>query len=199
MKKLVLTILMVFVFCWMGHAQEAKYSHIGLRGSYIEWEGEKFMYSLGPTVHIYLSDHLVLNYHIQFGGNHQDNFHVHSYLGGATSVFLALSGLEDEAQDRELKLLGALIAAFIPEGVGYTAKLMDNVYLTPYVNPLGFHISSDAYFSGEVGGRLEFRMNRFNLAPYLSGEVLAGQDLEGTQDLIKGLGAGVSLSYRINE
>ncbi len=199
MKQRLLILVLVLTLPLIGQAQKVNFSQIGLRASYIDWEGKKFMYGIGPTVHIYLGDHIVLNYHIQFGADHHKNFHVHSYLGGATSIFLALSGLEDDAKKRELKLFGALIAAFIPEGIGYTAKITDNVYLTPYINPLGFHIASNAHFSGELGGRLEYRMGRFSLAPYLTGEVMTARDMERIGDLTTGLGAGVSLTYQVNE
>lgn len=108
---------------------------------------------------------------MQFGGDERGKFHVHSYLGGATSFFLALWALEEQ-KDEGLKSLGAVLSLIVPEGVAYNAEIGDDTYLEPYVNPLGLHIASNQYFSGEFGTRVRLKAGKWNIMPFIGGEVL---------------------------
>ena len=166
-------------------------NHIGLRASYLNFPSEMSVISAGPSFHWQISDRLVLNYHLQFGADDQDNFYLRSYLGGGGAVLLAASAIEDDEWGAAKGLL-AILALAVPEGIGYTAEIADDVYLVPYINPLGFQLSSEEFFSGETGVRVRFNYDNWNLMPYISGEVLY------EDPALKGIGAGLSVTFEVN-
>lgn len=169
-------------------------NYLGIRGSYAEFGRTGTMTAFGPTLHLYVSDRVMLNYHLQFGTDQKGKFHMHSYLGGAGAVLLTVSALGDGSDTRSsLKYIGALVSLFVPEGVGYNVPFSENVLMTPYVNPLGYHIASNSAFSGEAGLRFQFRMGKFNLAPYAGLEVLYAKNIPS------GLGFGLELNYDVGD
>lgn len=147
------------------------HQYLGVRGSFTYFEEQPNFYGVGPAFRFNITNRLSLNYHLQFGEDSRNKFHVHSYLGGATSVFLFAEGLSNP-KNRELSYLGAIIALVIPEGISYNAELSDHLYLEPTLNPAGFHLASEQDLSAEVGMRLRFRLGRINITPFLGAEVL---------------------------
>lgn len=193
MQKGVMLFFIIIGMAWQTKAQPAlkDYQHLGIRTNYTSFEDHPSFYGIGPAFHVNVTNRLVLNYHLQFGGDENGKFHVHSYLGGAGSVLLALWGLA-EPKDEGLKYFGAILSLLVPEGVGYSAKVTDNVYLVPYANPLGFHVASEEHFSGEFGARLRWQMGNVNIMPFLGSEVL----YEPNSPV--GFSGGLTISFQMN-
>lgn len=168
------------------------HQYLGVRGSYTYFEEQPNFYGVGPAFRVNITNRLALNYHLQFGADSRNKFHVHSYLGGATAFYLFAKGLS-EPKNRELNYLGSLLALFVPEGLSYNAKLGDHLYLEPTLNPLGFHIASEQDLSAEVGMRLRFRLGKINITPFLGSEVLYRKAVP------VGFTNGLSITYRISE
>lgn len=168
------------------------FQYLGVRSNYTHFEGHLDFYGVGPAFKVNLTNRLALNYHLQFGEDSRNKFHVHSYLGGATSFFLFVNGLT-EPKNRELSYLGSILALLVPEGLSYNAKLGNDLFLEPTLNPLGFHIASEQNLSGEVGARLRFRLGKLNVSPFLGAEVLY------LPAVPVGYSTGLSITYRISD
>lgn len=167
------------------------YNHLGIRGNYTEFNNQASFYGVGLAYHVNVSNRLTLNYHLQFGEDEHNKFHVHSYLGGAGSVLLGISAIGD-GEWGGVKALGALFSLIVPEGLAYNAELVRDVYLQPYVNPLGFHLGSEQHFSGEFGSRVRIQLGKLNIMPFLGSEYFY------TETVPFGLSCGVTFSYQMS-
>jgi hypothetical protein len=86
----------------------------------------------GVEVEYMALDNLGLNYSM-YGGN--GVFH----MPGGVLVAVGLAALVSYGGEVDPEVL--LYSLALPEGVSYNFKMVDNVYFTPYINPLGFEIN----------------------------------------------------------
>lgn len=155
MKKYVLMVLMCLPL-WGMSQSTVEWTVFGKAGVDIRSQ----MISFGGTA---LEWHpkdgkLGLNYSLRFGHSENNNFIFQCPVSAVTSIF-AIALLADDGWDASILALLCLI----PEGLSYDIPCGEDLWVSPYVNPLLVEFSSNGgALLGEVGARIKVPIrNRF--------------------------------------
>ncbi|MFB6258626.1 MAG: hypothetical protein ABEH38_08020 [Flavobacteriales bacterium] len=200
-QKLFLSILCLASLLSMaepGNAQEKKTGWLGIRGSRLGFSKGEVVQNYGLEVRYYVADNVALNYSLTFGADEDQQFYMHSYLGGGGAGVLAASAVVDSSESRTgLKLIGALLSLAVPEGVTLVQPLSDRISIAPYIEPLGFdiyngHLAIDLFVSGKVGARFKcYINNKLVVQPYGGISTLYHKGLPLASEF------GLTLSYKV--
>ncbi len=118
--------------------KESKPTWAGLRYRWTEFQGSPYFYSVDLTVKPFVTQKLFLNYHFGLGKAWGDAFHVSTTAGLATGANLISNFAEDSSDGAKALRVVGILAAFVPEGIGYYHALSGRLSIAPYLNVLSY-------------------------------------------------------------
>jgi hypothetical protein len=148
----------------------------------------------GLTMQLFLTDNVSLNSNFQFGPNY-----VHMPIGMALASLVFLSGDPSGCSNiscNDDDYWAVLLIILFSEGVSFHLPVLNNVVVSPYINPMGVDYwyepnridDSPFLFTFSAGTKLNlFAGENFNFAPYVEYKTIYGQGQPG-------FGAGVTLN-----